>query len=64
LGVFHTDVERAKTQAKQLADDKKVQIQALGQLEKDLDSLSTIIAISGTTIGRGCSNACETVFDG
>ena len=33
-------VEQAKTQAKEIADDKKAQIQALGQLEKDLTGLS------------------------
>ena len=33
-------VEQAKTQAKEVADDKKAQIQALGQLEKDLTGLS------------------------
>ena len=32
--------EQAKTQAKEIADDKKAQIQALGQLEKDLAGLS------------------------
>jgi hypothetical protein len=32
--------DQAKTQAKQVADDKKAQIEALGQLEKDLASLS------------------------
>ena len=32
--------EQAKTQAKEIADDKKAQIQAIGQLEKDLASLS------------------------
>jgi phage tail protein X len=32
--------DRAKVQAKQAADDKKAQTQALGQLEKDLASLS------------------------
>src|SRR5262245_537945 len=33
-------VERAKTQAKEVADNKKAQIQAISQLEKDLASLS------------------------
>jgi hypothetical protein len=32
--------DRAKIQTKQVADDKKAQIQALGQLEKNLASLS------------------------
>jgi len=32
-------VDQAKTQAKQIADDKKAQIQALTQLEKDLATL-------------------------
>src|SRR5215472_14382763 len=34
-------VDRAKTQAKQIADNKKAQIQALTQLEKDLATLSS-----------------------
>lgn len=33
-------VERAKSQSKQIAEDKKAQIQALAQLEKDLATLS------------------------
>lgn len=33
-------VERAKSQSKQIAEDKKAQIQGLTQLEKDLASLS------------------------
>ena len=33
-------VEQAKAQAKEVADNKKAQIQAIGQLEKDLASLS------------------------
>src|SRR6516162_1835388 len=32
-------VEEAKTQAKEVADNKKTQIQAISQLEKDLDNL-------------------------
>jgi phage tail protein X len=34
-------VDQAKNQAKQIADDKKAQIQALTQLEKDLATLSS-----------------------
>jgi phage tail protein X len=34
-------VDRAKTQAKQIADDKKAQIEGLTQLEKDLATLSS-----------------------
>jgi F0F1-type ATP synthase membrane subunit b/b' len=33
-------VEQAKTQAKQVADDKKAHMEALLQLEKDLATLS------------------------
>ena len=33
-------VEHAKTQSRQVAEDKKVQIRALAQLEKDLATLS------------------------
>jgi F0F1-type ATP synthase membrane subunit b/b' len=32
-------VEQAKSQSKQVAEDKKAQIQALTQLKKDLDTL-------------------------